>query len=470
MINSIRNFLLINLLAILWITTSLLGLGNYYLGYQDIQNHLDNLLSQAALSFEAMLSEDDLLPQNLRNIQISLDTIPTRVQHLLTQRQTAIKNIYQDKYQFQAWDTQGHLILHSANAPTTLLGTGRLGFSNLTINNELWRVFTTYHPQLQLKLIVAERYNLRNHLMHTIARDDIIIMTITFLLSGLLVWFVVGRGLRTLNQVAQEVAHREYDHLEPVSLNSIPLEIKPLIIELNKLFLRLQQAFEKEQRFAADAAHEMRTPLAALKTQTQLALKTTDPEERQVLLKNLLKSVDRSTHIVQQLLTLSRLEHTAPVLQEYSRINLEKVSTEIIAQLIPLALEKNITIEFFAAKRRRFHIYGDATAIGILFRNLIDNAIRYTPAQGHILITLDKEADAVVWKIADNGPGIPVELRSRVFERFFRVLGSKSPGSGLGLAIVQQIANLHHAQVKLGSPLSATGLEVEVRFPIRPLA
>ena len=200
-----------------------------------------------------------------------------------------------------------------------------------------------------------------------------------------------------------------------------------------------------------------------MKTQAQVALKTTNEKERQAILQNVITGVDRCNHVVQQLLTLSRLVPEANALSDVIELNLGRLATEIIAQLAPAALDKQIDIELIA-EDEAVSIYGNITALSILIRNLVDNAIRYTPEFGEVRIRITPENGHVVLRVTDNGPGIPAELRARVFERFFRVLGSKSPGSGLGLAIVQQIAQLHNAQVKLGPAPGGKGLEVEVTF------
>ncbi len=260
-----------------------------------------------------------------------------------------------------------------------------------------------------------------------------------------------------------------YSGKSTYKIENVPIEIKPVIDEINQLFLRLQQVFEREQRFAADAAHELRTPLAALKTQMQVALQTKDLNEREIALQNVMFGIDRSSHIVQQLLTLSRLAPGGSHLEEIARVELPKLAADIIAQLVPAAVSKQIDIEL-AANKEMIEIDAHPVALGILIRNLVDNAIRYTPSHGKIKISVleDEDNNSIIFRVEDNGPGIPAELHNRVFERFFRVIGNKTTGSGLGLAIVEQIAVLHHAKVQLSSPTVGTGLIVEVIFP-KPL-
>ncbi|STX53724.1 ATP-binding protein [Legionella geestiana] len=465
--SSIRKFLLINLLLAITVTTTLTAIGNYYLDQKDIQDHLDSLMAISTLSYQALLG-DDLHERPLEKIQKSIDTIPQRVSDFYEERflNDHLPVNYLNKFNFQVWTNGGRLLLHSASAPTIPLVAENDGFSDKTIGSQRWRVFTAYNQAAGVRTVLAERYDTRNELGHRIAQDDVYIMLLTFTLSGLLIWIIIGRGLDSLDRVAKEVANRAPSHLEPVNIDEVPEEIKPVIDELNKLFFRLQEGFEREKRFAADAAHELRTPLAALKTQAQVALNTTDVQEKNLALQKLIASVNRSTHIVQQLLTMSRLVPEAASMQDADNVHLVRITREILAMLAPSALEKNIELEFEPIGTIPVFL-GNPTAIGILVRNLVDNAIRYCRENGLVSVRVSHQNDEVVLEVRDNGPGIPVELQSRVFERFFRVLGNKSPGSGLGLAIVQQISELHGGRVRLESPEEGTGLVVRVFFPTK---
>lgn len=460
---SIRKFLLLNLLLAITATTSLTAIGNYYLDQQDIQNNLDSLLGQAALSFQALVH--DIKGRDLKPLQESLNNIPQRANTFLQQTKLSkLEELYSNKYEFQIWDTQGQLLLRTPNAPTYPLSIPKTGFSDKYIAGEPWRVATILDSEQGLTLMVAEHYNVRNRLAHVIMKDDIYIMLLTYPLSGILIWIVIGKGLNSIQRVAKEVARRAADHLDPVDLEAVPIEIKPLVDELNKLFLRLKQAFDREQRFSADAAHELRTPLAALRTQAQVALKTLDAKERQQQLQTVIAGVDRCTHVIQQLLTLCRMSPESATLENVVEVDLTKIASEVIAELAPIAVDKQIELELIVQETGLI-LLGNATGIYALLRNLVDNAIRYTPQGGFIKVYLLSEGETLIIRVIDNGPGIPADLRSRVFERFFRVLGTKAQGSGLGLAIVQQIVKLHKGSVVLGVPNSGIGLEVEVTLP-----
>lgn len=463
--SSIRKFLLINLLIAILITTSLTAVGNYYLDQKNIKEHLDTLMAVSALSYQALLG-NDLHERPLVDIQNQLKTITNKISHYYSKSLLYEKpaDYFIDKFNFQVWTDKGQLLLHSTSAPTTALSTNTDGFDDRMINNEKWRVFSTYNPTAKIRTIVGERYDTRNELGQRIAQDDIYIMLFTFPLSGFLIWIIIGRGLNSLERITQEVSNRAPSHLEQVNINNVPDEIKPLIDELNKLFSRLKEGFEREQRFAGDAAHELRTPLAAIKTQAQVALNSQSLNEKNAALQKLIAGVNRGTHIVQQLLTMSKLVPEAIDVNDMEHVHLITVTREILAMLVPSALEKQIDL-VFEPEDNIPHLIGNATAIGILIRNLVDNAIRYSNTNGEIIVRVYKQLSNIVFEVQDNGPGIAKDMQPLVFERFFRVLGNKSPGSGLGLAIVRQICRLHDAQVKLSSPKQGTGLIVQVFFP-----
>ncbi len=270
---SIRKFLLVNLLLAITITTTLTAIGNYYLDQKDIQEHLDTLMAVAGLSYSAFFG-DNLDEASLKPIQAALQHIP------VTASKHPPLDAMMDRFSFELWSNDGKRLIQSPNAPLLDIKTIHDGFNNALINHERWRIFSTLNKPSKSRLILAERYQIRNELARNIAHDDLYIMLLTFPLSGLLIWIIIGRGLLSIDRVAKEVAYRAPTHLEPVSLEAIPEEIKPMVDELNKLFFRLQEGFEREKRFASDAAHELKTPLAAIKTQAQVALNTSVLEEK----------------------------------------------------------------------------------------------------------------------------------------------------------------------------------------------
>ncbi|KPJ67463.1 MAG: hypothetical protein AMJ43_04195 [Coxiella sp. DG_40] len=447
---SIRTFLIINLLFSITLITLLVVIGNFYLDQKEFRNRTDNQLTSVALTLQAIVNEN---PSVLTKLQRDINEIPKLIQ--ITTSST-------EHIQYKVWNNHNKLLLHSQGTLPTSTCLNKIGFNNCTIDNVPWRVYVSHDPAKKDTIIVAERYSFRDRLATQAARDLIIIMLISYPILGLLIWIIIGKGLTSIRRVTTEVRQRAASNLQTVDTRGVPKEIKPLVNELNKLFERLQAAFQREKRFATNAAHELKTPLAALRTQTQVALNTTNDDERIAALNKILECVDKSTHTVQQLLILSRMVPES-ILEQNEPVILNKEATQVIADLVPMARKKNIEIELIAPDKPQT-IIGNATAINILLRNLIDNAIRYSPKGGAVQIIIEPDNKFIVLKVIDSGPGIPKELRKQVFERFYRIIGTQPSGSGLGLSIAQQIAQIHKAKIRLLTPKSGKGLEVRVIF------
>lgn len=448
MIKSIRYFLLVSLLISITLASAINGIGNYLLDEQVVQPYLDAQL----IRFSTLI--DILFESTNANSEVR-----TNIIEYLMKKQP----LTGQKFQFQVWSKTGELLITSPNEYGINLKDVTLGFSDRVFRGNDWRIYSAYDSKLEVKIVVAELYNLRRELADDIARSNANILLITYPVFGILVWVIISFALRSVSRVTTEISNRASTFLEPVQLTEIPIEIKPLVAELNQLFIRLKHAFERNKRFAADAAHELRTPLAALKTHVQVALNADNEDDRKKALQKVIESVDRSSHVVAQLLTLSRLGEEE-ALSDIKPVDLHKLATEIIAYLAPHAFDKNIEIELAAAPDHPI-VIGNDTALGILIRNVVDNAIRYTPINGEVKVSIISTPKEVILRCTDTGMGIPTELRERVFERFYRILGTKASGSGLGLAIVSQIANLHNAKISLITPEHGTGLQFDVAFP-----
>ncbi len=440
---SIKTFLLINFLLGITLVIFLVIIGDFYLANRDFRKHLDNQLSYTALTIESLLDQGKILISPPK--KKSTPNIPTNIR-------LEILNKYNKP------------LLGSPDVSLNAYCYKTLGFNDCLIDKNLWRVFVTYDQTNHDKIIVAEPYSFRQQLITKAINDLIIILLISYPILGLLVWFVTRQGLSSIRKVTKEVRQRAAGHLKTVDIQDVPIEVKPLVDELNELFIRLQAAFQREKRFAADAAHELKTPLAALRTQTQVALNVTDEKQRIAALNKILECVDRGTHTVQQLLILSRMLPDT-MLEEARPIILREEASKVIADLVPDARKKHIVIELLAPEDKPQIIMGNTTAINILLRNLIDNAIRYTPEEGLVKTIIETTRNSIILRIIDTGQGIPEKLRKRVFERFFRIIGNEATGSGLGFSIVQQIVQLHHAKIGLLTPKSGKGLEVKIVFP-----
>ncbi|WP_313329302.1 sensor histidine kinase, partial [Stutzerimonas balearica] len=244
-------------------------------------------------------------------------------------------------------------------------------------------------------------------------------------------------------------------------LAPLPRELEPVAASLNRLLQQVHQLLEREKRFIADAAHELRTPLAVLRIHAQNALQAEQPEDREQALQQLLAGVDRTTRVVAQLLTLARLEPSAQRLR-LEALDLLPLCRETLAELTPLALARGQELTLEADESADYQLTGDAAALSTLLQNLVSNALQYTPAGGQIQVGLQATDDAIMLRVDDSGPGVPVEQRDKLFERFYRQ--GDGQGAGLGLAIVARIVELHGASIQLTeSPLG--GLQAGVRLP-----
>lgn len=369
----------------------------------------------------------------------------------------------ENKVAFQVWIQPDKLALRSPNAPDFPLSDREYGFKDKDVFGHRWRVFSLPDDRSSMIVQVGERNDLRRALTHNIALRTLLPIIIALPLLAAVIWFGVGRAMGPLIKLAKQVENRAPSHLQPVESYGVPAEAKPLVDSLNRLFQRLERAFDSERRFTADAAHELRTPLAGLKAQAQVALRSSSEVNRQKALRLLEQGVDRATHLVQQLLTLARVDPDH-VLTETQDVDLAHMTRHAQRDLELTAQEKRI--ELSVGEIFSWSVQGHADALAILLRNLVDNAVRYTPEGGKVEISMVRQTTCVLLRVADSGPGIPPDERDKVFKRFYRALGTEAPGSGLGLSIVQRIAELHRATLVLG--VSAyNGLQVDVSFPIQ---
>jgi len=373
----------------------------------------------------------------------------------------AISHEYEQKLAFQIWD-ETHLLTRSAAAPEIAMGANKEGYSNNIVYGAAWRVLTRWDARHEFMIQVAEPLAGREILARHITFKMLLPTFIALPVLALLIWFGVGAGLQPLQQLKHEVKQRTANRLEPIAMTNVPEEVSPLVHALNDLFDSLQHAFERERRFTADAAHELRTPLAALKIQAQVALRSTDKTERHIALENVLRGVDRATRLVEQLLTLARIDPEM-VTMAYQQVNLHDLVVALMKDSEPLAHAKQIemSLEENLADNVSCQVLGNEVQLGLLLRNLLDNAIRYTPVGGAVTVTL-RNSNGVVLEVQDTGSGIPASERGKVEQRFYRIAGNGEEGCGLGLSIVQRIAELHGAQFKLSAPEVGHGLLASV--------
>lgn len=336
-------------------------------------------------------------------------------------------------------------------------GLTTLGYSNVETPEGRWRVFGVQTPRNVIQ--VAQPIVLRHERAARLAIRVLLPFGLFVPLLGALVWLIVGRSLRPLRQLAATVDARPDDTLSPLPETGLPAEARPLVIALNAQMSRVEKMLERERTFLADAAHELRTPMTGLRLQVQ-ALAQAPEAEREKSVAAIRGSLDRTSRLIEQLLAVARQQQPADV--KHQAVRLDDLARQVVAELLPLADARRIDLGVTEAAP--LSVQGDAEALAILLRNLVDNALRYTPGDGRIDVAVIDEDGAPALRVSDDGPGIPSTERSRVFDRFYRLPGSPPGGSGLGLALVRTIAAAHGARITLRSGIDGRGLGATVRF------
>ena len=374
---------------------------------------------------------------------------------------------YAPKVAFQVFH-EGRLALRSSNAPAqpmlTLTGSAEEGFRFVNMGGGTWRVFATHGRERDTQVFVGEQVESRNAILWAVLRSVLTPMAIALPLLALAAWWAVRQGVAPMRALGRTLARRQAKNLQPIAVDGAPSEMTPMLEALNGLFQRIADLMASERRFTADAAHELRTPIAAVRAQAQVALASAEDAERTHALRATVQGCDRATRLVEQLLTLSRLESGhAP---SSTRLDVGAVVREVVADVAHLALAKGQTIEVEADQQ--YEVHAEATLLSVLVRNLLDNAIRYSPPAASVKVTLQNASSGVILTLEDSGPGMSALDMDHLGERFFRVLGSGQSGSGLGWSIARRIAAVVGAEVVVSRSASLGGLAVEVRFPSDP--
>jgi two-component system sensor histidine kinase QseC len=437
---SIRRRLLLGLLM----TTLLTWAGTIVFSYRDTRHELNELL-------------DAYLAQSTSLLIVQLGR---EVDEVDTEHAPALHR-YSRKVVFQVWERGTELRLHSVAAPNTHLSNQLEGFSDTAVGGQAWRVFSAWDSHHRYLVQVAERREVRDELARGIAENLLRPLWVSLPVLGVIIWLAVSRGLRPLTVIKAEVEARHPNNLAPLDSSAVPTEVVPLVQALDRLFARVRDSLDHERRFTADAAHELRTPLAGIKTQAQVARGTTGDEERRRALDNVLAGCDRAAHLVDQLLTLARLDPGQ--LQRHDLCDLRGLARATVAEIAPSALDKGVDLQLVDGPG--LDIAGDQDLVRILMRNLIDNAVRYGSRGSTVLVSVAARNGRAEFAVGDQGPGIPVAQRQLVWQRFYRVTGTGETGSGLGLSIVKRIADLHGAETSLSEGEEGRGLRVSVLFP-----
>ena len=418
----------------------------------------------AFVGFEAQHEVDELLDAHLAQsaalLVVQQNAMPDDDEPLFD---APTLHKYANRVAYQVFD-EGRLVMHSPNVAHTPMAQHTQGFQTLTLEDgNAWRVFAAPGRSREVQIYVAERVASRDEILWAVLRGFLPPLTLALPLLLIGLWWNVRSGLQPLQRLRQVLLKRDTQTLDPVSLPETPQEVQPLLDALNDLLQRLALRMQTERRFTADAAHELRTPIAAIRAQAQVAMSAASNDAvRQLALHDTLMGCDRASRVVEQLLTLARVEGPQDLASK--PFLLDQLAQKILADLTPEALRRNQTLELLVTEP--LQVTGQNTLWHILLRNLIDNALRYSPKGATVRIQAQRlQNGPIQLTVQDSGPGLSPQDLARLGERFFRVLGTSAIGTGLGWSIVRHIAALQHIDVQVGRSPDLGGLQVTVRYP-----
>ncbi len=446
---SIRRYLLRSLLLALLLISLLTGVFTYFNAAQEVNELYDKNMQELAASVQGQFP--------------AMRTPDTTGRYAISATRKKIKG--EEEFLIQLW--QGDKLFYSslpAIAFPLQDDTGADKMHGVFIKPFEKRAWFVYQLKTETGMIqIAQPKHTRAGFINEIAARMAIPILLQLPLLGFFIWFAVGKSLRPLLVISEGIKERNAVSLATFPTDHVPLEITPVIQELNALLTRLAAALAAQRRFVADAAHELRTPLTALQLQLGVLERAKTEEERKKLMHKLQAGIIRSAHLVQQLLTLARLEPEAAS-RAYQPVTLTALVRAAIENHTEEAAAKSIDLG--ASHLTELAVTGDADGLAVLLNNLVDNALRFTPTGGKVDISIHAEAQQAVIAVEDNGIGIPESQRERVFERFHRVLGTGVEGTGLGLAIVKNILDQHRGTIAVTTPQSGSGTRMEIRLPL----
>jgi two-component system sensor histidine kinase TctE len=420
---------------------------------------------------------DRALLEIAREIALHVNEVGGRPQLQLSDAAAAILlTDAQDRLFFRVDGPDGQLLGGDAAIPAATNAGGQPRFEAARVHGEPVRLVVARLPigdgsgASAVQVQVAETLHKRRALGLEMLANIVVPQLLLIALATLLVWLGIARGLDPLQRLRRAVAGRSHLDLSPIETHDVPGEVRPLVDEVNALMARLARTFDFQNRFVADAAHQLKTPVSGLKAQIELALRENEPERVRHSLAQLYISADRLSRLVRQLLSLARNEPGALENVQLHPLDLNAFALDVSMEWVPQAIKRNIDLGFEGAQQPLM-IDADADRLRELVNNLIDNAIRYSEEGGRVTVQASRAADGQCrLAISDDGPAIPVEERARVFERFHRILGTQEDGSGLGLAIVSEIASLHGARITLEDDVDGVGNTFTVFFRARQAA
>ena len=449
---SIRKRILVRVLGLLLVSTLIMGWASHHDSTHEVEELFDAQLGQSARVLIGLLGASQ---GQIPTEQLAQALLETSGEH------PKLGHRYESKLAFQVRNAEGRVIARSFNVPPLTAADWQPGFADLQQAQHQWRSYVLESPDSGLAVWVGERSDVRGELVDKIVRGTLVPDLLGIPLLVLLVWFAIGSGLKPLDELARLIRLREPNSLQPIVLSDLPQELEPVQAALNRMLEQLHQLLAREQRFIADAAHELRTPLAVLKIHAENAMQANEPAERDQALQHLRRGVERATRLISQMLTLARLADD----QQRQRVPVALLQScrDAVAELLPLALRRDQELELVSDGSLPEQVEMEPGSLGMLLQNLVGNAIQHTPDGGRILISLQQQADQLVLRVEDSGSGVAPADRERLLERFHTQ--GNSQGAGLGLSIVQRIIERHQGSLLLGdSPLG--GLLVQASFPI----
>jgi len=446
---SLRNFLLLTILLALVVVGGITIWGGYRASVNKVEELFDAQLARSSrLMLGLVLTEVHLGHMKEFSDEVKENSLNKLDKQKLEQQIYQQGHFYELKLAYQVWDSYGNMLLRSVNAPLRPMSEKQQGYANQVINQQNWRTFSLWDSSKRIQVITAEREEVREDLVSKITLQMTWPFVLLLPIMGGLVWYFVSHGLAPLEYIASDIASRKTEQLHALQFERIPSEIQPLVDELNHLFKSLRLSFDKERRFTSDAAHELRTPLAALKVHLQLLQASDSDEVKQTQLEAISRGVDRAGHLVEQLLGLARLDPQAiRATHEKTQLNLHELCINQITEIYPLANNKKQTISFQGDEG--VYIQGYVYPLESMMRNLLSNAVAYAPQGGEVILELFQNTQGVDIRVHDSGTGIPEEQRDVVMQRFRKVDSDTQSGSGIGLSIVRRVAELHHMQIEL---------------------
>lgn len=432
-----------NLLVLLMAGTSVVWLGIAVATFIDARHHTTRI-------FDAQLAEYSEVLTAIAGHEV-FEIPPGRT----------TPDAHHEACTYQVFSIGGEPLLRSHAAPVQALSTSD-GFSDVRIEGVRWRAFRRVDAENRIVVIVAHQLDEREALVRHAALRMLLPIVFGLPLIGIALWVAVSRSLAPLERIAEEVRGLKADRLSPLDAGRAPEEVAPLVGALNQLFERLGRSFENERRFTGDAAHELRTPLAALKTHAEVAFTTASDERRRRSLEQVVDGVDRASRLVEQLLTLARLDSAHA--GYHTPVDLVEVTEEVLAPMRALAQGRRVEV-CLEADRSPAVVRGEGSILHALVRNLVENAVRHAPERGTVRVRIASEIGSLRLDVDDSGPGVPPELRGRIFDRHFRAPGSSGGAGGLGLSIARRVVELHGGRIEAGESADLGGLRVSVWLP-----